>query len=321
MVWKLGIFFLLLSFIETARAADSMPATDAKPVSGAEKASGKGKKPKKPAERLDLNQVDLEQVEEDWESTPAKPMIDVGRSVKIREIMEPSGEYSYASFGRPDPFMQPEISMDPAMGDGTQGFNPMGKEIAITSPLQRYPLSDLNIKGVWQLSSGQTRAVVLTPKNEGVVVKEGDPISSGKVLSIKRDQLVARLYRLRADGVREYEDVTMKIGIAKEAEKGVIKLEPGKDPIFMNPDSNKPRALVPLSQVMANPQAFPAQVVAPQGLVIPPQSFPGLVVPPQSAAVPMAAGGGGLAPVRTGADGAPLNPVSPEVQPVKGPAN
>jgi Tfp pilus assembly protein PilP len=313
MVWKLGIVFLLLSFIETARAADSIPATDAMPVSGSEKGNGKGKKPNKPAERLDLNQVDLEQVEEDWESTPAKPMVDVGRSIKIREIVEPSGEYSYASFGRPDPFMQPEISLDPAMG---QGFNPMSSELAITSPLQRYPLSDLNIKGVWQLSSGQTRAVVLTPKNEGVVVQEGDPISSGKVLSIKRDQLVARLYRLRSDGVREYEDVTMKIGISKAAEKAVIKLEAGKDPMVIDPNSSTPGALVPLSQVMANPQLVP-----PQGLVIPPQAFPGLVVPPPSGAVPMATGGGGLAPVRTGADGAPLNLVNPEVQPVKGPAN
>jgi len=300
MLWKLGIFFLLLSFIETARAADSIPATDAKSVSGPEKANDKGKKPKKPAEKLDLNEVDLEQVEEDWESTPTKPMIDVGRSVKIREIVEPSGEYSYASFGRPDPFLQPEISMDPVMGDAMpQGFNPMGTEIAITSPLQRYPLSDLNIKGVWQLSSGQTRAVVLTPKNEGVVVKEGDPISSGKVLSIKRDQLVVRLYRLRADGVREYEDVVVRIGATVQAENAVIKLEPGKDPIFMNPDTNKRSPLVPLSQVMANPSAFP----------------------PQPVAVPTAAAGGGLAPVKTGADGAPLNPVNPEVQPVKGPAN
>ena len=99
----------------------------------------------------------------------------------------------------------------------------------MVSILQGYPLSDLTVKGLWQVASGETRAIVLTPRNEGVVVKEGDPIASGKVLSIKRDQLQVRLYRLRSDGVREYEDVSLKIGSTNHQVKGVIKMEPGKE--------------------------------------------------------------------------------------------
>ncbi|MCX6131270.1 MAG: hypothetical protein NTX25_19695 [Proteobacteria bacterium] len=193
---------------------------------------------------LDLNQVDLEQLEEDWDSTPKKSKDGVGDSVKIKEIIEMTGEYSYASFGRPDPFIQPDLSFEAVDNSVMQNVSPTGKEISIVSPLQGFPLSDLKVKGLWQISSGETRAVILTPRNEGVVVKEGDPISSGKILSIHRDQLRVRLYRLRADGVREYEDVSLKVGASREKPKGVIKLEPGKEPVFFNPEVEKPKPVV-----------------------------------------------------------------------------
>jgi hypothetical protein len=158
--------------------------------------------------------------------------------------------------------------MDPGTSAGAS-VTPEGSEIKIISPLQRYPLADLKVKGVWQLASGEVRAVILTPKGEGVVVKDGDPISSGKVLSIKRDQLTIRLYRLRADGVREYEDVGIKIGGGVGPNEAVIKLEPGKDPIFGNPDANKPMPVVPLSQVLDAPAAPGLPTAPPAGLVRP----------------------------------------------------
>ncbi len=274
MRWMRPILLLLLLPMGSVFAAD--PVDPSKPAQGAQPpANGKAGKKKKQAERLDLNQIDLEQVEEEWDSTPTKSTVDMGNSVKIREIVEPSGEYSYASFGRPDPFMAPAALMDPGTNAGAP-VTPEGSEIKIVSPLQRYPLSDLNVKGVWQLSSGETRAVILTPKGEGVVVKEGDPISSGKVLSIKREQLTVRLYRLRADGVREYEDVGMKIGATTDANQGVIKLDPGKDPVFVNPEENGKPA--PLSKALeapvvpASPMAIPAAAGA--GLVVPPAGLP-----------------------------------------------
>jgi Tfp pilus assembly protein PilP len=269
--------FLLLLPAGIVLAADPMDSS--RVAQNAVPVNGKPGKKKRQAERLDLNQIDLEQVEEEWESTPTKSTVDMGSSVKIREIVEPSGEYSYASFGRPDPFTAPAALMDPGTNAGAS-VTPEGSEIKIISPLQRYPLTDLNVKGVWQLSSGETRAVILTPKGEGVVVKEGDPISSGKVLSIKREQLTVRLYRLRADGVREYEDVAMKIGATGQAAEGVIKLEPGKDPVFVNPEANR---TVPLSKAFAAPVA-PASPIA-----IPAAAIGAGVMPPAAGVAPGAA--------------------------------
>jgi Tfp pilus assembly protein PilP len=274
---------------------------------GAAPANGNAGKKKKQAERLDLNQIDLEQVEEEWDSTPTKSTVDMGNSVKIREIVEPSGEYSYASFGRPDPFMAPAALMDPGANEGATPVTPEGSEIKIVSPLQRYPLNDLNVKGVWQLSSGETRAVILTPKGEGVVVKEGDPISSGKVLNIKREQLTIRLYRLRADGVREYEDVGMKIGVATDTNQGVIKLDPGKDPVFVNPEANTKPA--PLSKALENPVAPASPVAIPAGVGAG-MVAPGIVVPAGAAAIGGAAPVPAAAPVEKGLD--PVVPRAPK---------
>ncbi len=300
MRWMRPILLLLLFPMGSVFAAD--PVDPSKPAQGAQPpANGKAGKKKKQAERLDLNQIDLEQVEEEWDSTPTKSAVDMGNSVKIREIVEPSGEYSYASFGRPDPFTAPAALMDPGTNAGAP-VTPEGSEIKIVSPLQRYPLSDLNVKGVWQLSSGETRAVILTPKGEGVVVKEGDPISSGKVLSIKREQLTVRLYRLRADGVREYEDVGMKIGATADANQGVIKLDPGKDPVFVNPEANGKPA--PLSKALEAP-AVPASPMA-----IPAAAGAGIVVPPAGLPVGAAPGAGGPAAVE------PAKPVEKGLDPV-----
>ena len=43
-----------------------------------------GKKKLKKVERLDLNQVNLDQVEEEWESNPSKSMLENNQSVKIK---------------------------------------------------------------------------------------------------------------------------------------------------------------------------------------------------------------------------------------------
>ncbi|WP_176736331.1 pilus assembly protein PilP [Oligoflexus tunisiensis] len=296
------MMFLLLLPSGSMLAADPIPHSR-RLAQNAEPINAKPVKKRKPAERLDLNQIDLEQVEEEWDSTPTRSTIDVGSSVKIREIVEPSSEYSYASFGRPDPFQAPAALMDPGTSAGAS-VTPEGSEIKITSPLQRYPLNDLNVKGIWQLSTGEVRAVILTPKGEGVVVKEGDPISSGKVLSIKRELLTVRLYRLRSDGVREYEDVGMKIGGSSDASQGVIKLEPGKDPVFVNPDADrKPMPVAPLGQAL-NPVAPASPMPTPGAPAAVPAVAPGGVAP-----IP-AAGVQPIQPVEKGLD--PVVPRTPK---------
>lgn len=192
---------------------------------------------------IDLNQIDLEQVEDSWDNTSPNPPVNADHGPKIRDIVEPTSEYTYASFGKPDPFAIPDFvkaletseADEEAAGGGGEsagGIGPSGKEIAIQNPLQAYPIEALTVKGVWQLASGEMRAVILTPKNEGIVIRDGDPISSGKVLHIDKDFITVRLYRLRKDGVREYEDKRISFGKDLPVAMGSIKLEPGKEAQF-----------------------------------------------------------------------------------------
>ncbi|RYF44908.1 MAG: hypothetical protein EOO38_16985 [Cytophagaceae bacterium] len=215
----------------------------------------------------DLNQIDMEQVDENWDNKgSAQPVTD--RGPKIKDIIEPTSEYTYASFGKPDPFALPEIARGKAdaEGDGkdlapidttASGFT----QIEISSVLQKFPIDSLKVTGVWKRSDSEMRAIVSTPSGEGIVVKVGDPISSGKVIQIDKEAIVARLYRLKKDGVRDYEDKRISFGAAVASVKGVIKLEPGKDAQF---PGDKP------ADTVANPfkmdtAAAPAAGTAPAG--------------------------------------------------------
>ncbi len=184
---------------------------------------------------LDLNDIDLEQSEENWQNVPPSQATDVTKSVTIEEIIEPTMEYRYSPFGKADPFLRPNLRQTIAEGNSNDpNAKPSsGTEIPMVSPLQGYPLDDLEIKGVWVLQNGSARAVVMTPKKEGIVVKEGDPIAAGKILSIARQRMVVRQYRIRDDGVREFEDTELPIGLSKDTDRGVIKFAPGKKPEFV----------------------------------------------------------------------------------------
>jgi hypothetical protein len=255
---------------------------------------------------VDLNQIDLEQVDDNWDNPTAASPINVDRGPKIKDIVEPTSEYSYASFGKPDPFQMPEFDKgkdlaaestegDPAAAAGMgRGMGSGFKEIAISSPLQAYPINVLTIKGVWQLSSGEMRAVVLTPKNEGIVIKNGDPMSSGKVLQIEKDSVIVRLYRLRRDGVREYED--KRVVFASEtrlAKAGTIKLEPGKEAQF-------PGMEAPASSDLKDDKPFPPTPTA------------GAAAGAAAGAKPLATGKGGAAlPAAKAGATLPVNGVLP----------
>ncbi|RYZ58367.1 MAG: hypothetical protein EOP07_07270 [Proteobacteria bacterium] len=264
---------------------------------------------------VDLNQIDLEQVDDNWDNPTAVSPVNLNNGPKIKDIVEPTSEYSYASFGKPDPFQEPNFDTGKDLAPETtdadapagmgRGMGSGFKEIAISSPLQAYPIDALTIKGVWQLASGEMRAVVLTPKNEGIVIKNGDPMSSGKVLQIEKESVIVRLYRLRKDGVREYED--KRVIFASEtrlAKAGSIKLEPGKEAQFPGMES-------PASEVKDD-KAFPpppsgaapggAAAAAKGGNPLVPNSKAG------AAAVPVAAAPGaanGVLPVAAPAAAAP----------------
>ena len=93
---------------------------------------------------LDLNQVDLEQVDDNWDNSSPQAKVDPDRDMKVKDIMEPSSEYTYASFGKPDPFTMPkseEFDRTRTPGESFDEMDgPHSKEITITSPLQAFPL-------------------------------------------------------------------------------------------------------------------------------------------------------------------------------------
>lgn len=268
-------------------------------------------------EVIDLNEPLDEQVEK-WDSAKAR-YNSPATSVTIENIVEPTGEYRYASFGKPNPFMPPlklieegagpDGDMNPASdlamagitaavntppGDataekGVDGVSGRSQEIPVVSTLQKYPLANLELKGVWQLDNGEKRAIVMTPNKEGIIVKASDPISAGKVLEINRDHLVVRQYRLREDGVREFADQNLYLGDAVRKEKTYVRLVPGKDPEFTPEQTNKesvPKATGIVKQGPATNIANPTPNGAVDTTPVPVETMPA-VNTPASAPIPV----------------------------------
>ncbi|RZA23830.1 MAG: hypothetical protein EOP10_11665 [Proteobacteria bacterium] len=280
---------------------------------------------------LDLNQVDMEEVDDNWENQSNVPKLNPTSGLKVKDIIEPTSEYTYASFGKPDPFTMShslrKIEAKIVENTPVEEQAPGSKEITVTSPLQAYPLSVLTVKGVWQTAEGEFRAVIITPKKEGIIIKIGDPISSGKVLGIERDNILVRLYKLRKDGVREYEDSRMSFGTGVKIAKTTIKLEPGKDAQF--PGMDEPADTSPKTP----PPAAPAAAAAPAGAAGTPGALPagplnagprnpnaaGAAVPPPTtgaaAAGAAGAGVGGAQVVPAAAALPPTNPDSSSTRP------
>ncbi|NRA64648.1 MAG: pilus assembly protein PilP [Pseudobacteriovorax sp.] len=195
-------------------------------------------------EVLDLTDLDLKE-----DAIPIEDLKDrsVGNGLNIEEIVEPTTEYRYSSFGNDDPFLAPPAkSIDQEIKEQTEAEKVFGSEIPMVSPLQAYPLEQLSVKGVWKLPDGESRAVIMTPKKEGVVVKKGDPIAVGKILDIQRRRLLVRQYRLREDGTRVFTDIEVNIGDIKKDEIGTIRLRPGANPQFDRLDKTSIRDDSPL---------------------------------------------------------------------------
>ncbi|MFW7380390.1 MAG: pilus assembly protein PilP [Oligoflexus sp.] len=215
-------------------------------------------------EVIDLNEINLKEAQESWENVQKPTATDVTGSVRIDEILEPSGDYRYSSFGKPDPFQKPSLeSASPVRSTAENNAIINGSEIPIVSPLQAYPLDELEVKGVWVLRGGETRAIIMTPKKEGIVVKVGDPIAAGKILSIKRNQLLVRQYRLREDGVREFEDLELSFGNVKEQQRGIIRLDPGKDPEFVKFDEERGQEAQQQQAPVIEAEPVPGEAVLP----------------------------------------------------------
>ena len=152
---------------------------------------------------------------------------DVSARSRFEEIAEDPSDFHYVGSEKSDPFLPPLITSP----EGTKVSGTMLKaqpgsiEIPIVSPLQQYELNQLNVVGVWQLTTGERKAMILAPANgvgsgQGIIVKTGDPVGNrgGKITSIGEEYVNVREFMLAPDGSRRYLDQKMQMG-KKEAEE------------------------------------------------------------------------------------------------------
>ena len=119
-------------------------------------------------------------------------------SIQIDDIIEPPASYRYSSFNKRDPFSYPDREE-------------LVDDEFVVSKLQRYDVSSLKLVGVWRLSTGVAKALILTPTGEGVVAVMGDPVgqNNGEVMEIGRNKIIIREYLMTPDGTRQFNDIDM----------------------------------------------------------------------------------------------------------------
>jgi Tfp pilus assembly protein PilP len=165
------------------------------------------------------------------ESDPADDGVAVAKDVSARsrfeEIAEDPADFHYVGSEKSDPFLPPLISTPEGSKVAGTVFKsqPGSIEIPIVSPLQQYDLNQLNVVGVWQLTTGERKAMILAPANgggagQGIIVKTGDPVGNrgGKITSIGEEYVNVREFMLAPDGSRRYLDQKMQMG-KKNAEE------------------------------------------------------------------------------------------------------
>jgi Tfp pilus assembly protein PilP len=171
--------------------------------------------------------------DEKWESYSDLSAVnavaeEITGGVRVEDIVEPPSDYRFAAFGRQDPFIPPIITQQLA---AEQAIDPL--EIPIVSPLQRFDLDRLQVVGIWQLPSGERKAMVLTPNRsaQGIIVKNGDPIGNrgGKIVDIGAQVITVREFMLAPDGTRQFEDQQMLMGGRDPDDvKGTLVFKPGQ---------------------------------------------------------------------------------------------
>lgn len=158
----------------------------------------------------------------------ARIALDVTNGIRVKDIVQPSAEYHFASFGRPDPFL-PQIRLNRQEKQILKEGDPEFEEIQVTSILQNYPVADLLVVGIWNPQNAARKALVNAPSGEGVVVQIGDPIGmkAGKVIGITDTYLSVREFEIAFDGTRQFQDLKLWINGKKPKEVAVIRLGPG----------------------------------------------------------------------------------------------
>ena len=147
--------------------------------------------------------------------------VDVSGGARFEVIAEDPSDFHYVGSEKSDPFLPPLITNPEGVKTSGTVLNaqPGSIEIPIVSPLQQYDLNQLNLVGVWQLTTGERKAMILAPANnggagQGIIVKVGDPVGNrgGKITSIGEEYVNVREFMLAPDGSRRYLDQKMQMG-------------------------------------------------------------------------------------------------------------
>jgi Tfp pilus assembly protein PilP len=188
-----------------------------------------------PQESVEQQEAEEEQIGPVWDSyTDNMKSVaqEVTKGLRVEDVVEPPTEYHYAAFGKPDPFVAPMLALESVASSAVSGL-----EVPIVSPLQRHEISVLRLVGIWQLRSGERKALILIPTDSesstgaGIIVRSGDSVGNraGKILAIGDSFLTVREFKLAADGTRQYEDIQMLMGTRDpNATPGKIRFTPGE---------------------------------------------------------------------------------------------
>jgi Tfp pilus assembly protein PilP len=305
-----------------ADSADMEIPADGSPMNGEESAETPA--PAAPEGEAEDSSAPIGPVWESYNSNLKSVAQEVTKGIRVEDVVEPPSEYHYAAFGKPDPFIPPMIA---SLSQEVAG--PSGLEVPIVSPLQRFPVNELRVVGIWQLSSGERKALVMTPGEggaggggpQGIIVRNGDSIGNraGKILAIGETVITVREFRLAADGTRQYEDVQMLMGTPDPNKaSGKLKFTPGaEDAQVIMDGQNRTASPVNSSEAAARPSArvAPAPVLGRNGLA--PTPLPGAAPVPAPQGAPAAAQPAAAQPVAAPA----AQPAAvPAAQPVAVPA-
>ena len=120
---------------------------------------------------------------------------DITVQIQSDTILENAFEYTYASFGMPDPFVP-----------NTHPTHMPSMSVLITNILQRYPIDRIRVVGIWELQNGSKKSLMMTEKSEGVVVAVGDSVGvkGGIITKIDSDHVVVREFTLNSEGEQHF---------------------------------------------------------------------------------------------------------------------
>lgn len=127
---------------------------------------------------------------------------DVTSHVIVNTTAPKFNDYHYSSMNKPNPFIPPTIN------------SLLKSEILpVESELQKFPLSEFKIVGIWSLRNTEMRAMMLTPTGQGIVAENGNKIGrrGGKIVEIDEKSVLVREYSLNSEGERQYEETRLWI--------------------------------------------------------------------------------------------------------------